>query len=62
MTVTEVKRDAHTRVCTLEELELDGSKVVTFEGRTILVLLDKGNVYALDNRCPTWDSPFIGVV
>ena len=57
MATTEVKRDARVRVCSMEDLERDGSRVVTVEGRTVLVLLDQGNVYALDNRCPHMGFP-----
>jgi nitrite reductase/ring-hydroxylating ferredoxin subunit len=48
---------ATTRVCPLEELQRDGYKLVSAEGRTILVTLDAGKVYALDNRCPHMGFP-----
>ena len=57
MATVEVKRDASVEVCSMEELKRDGSKVVSVAGRTILVLLDQGEVYALDNRCPHMGFP-----
>lgn len=44
-------------VCSLQELERERFKVVSVEGRTVLVLLDKGQVHALDNRCPHMGFP-----
>ena len=44
--------DNWIQVCTLEELERDGVKVVSGEGRPVAVFFDQGRVYALDNRCP----------
>ena len=55
--VTEVKPQATVRVCSLEELERDGYRVVSVEGRVVLVLLEGGRVYALDNRCPHMGFP-----
>ena len=57
MATVEVKRDARVEVCSTEQLERDGFEVVSVEGRTILVLLDQGEVYALDNRCPHMGFP-----
>ena len=57
MTTVEAKRDARVEVCSMEELEKDGFKVVSVEGRTVLVLLDQGKLYALDNRCPHMGFP-----
>ena len=54
---TEAKTVATVRVCSLEELEQEGTKVVPVDGRIVLVLLDQGNVYALDNRCPHMGFP-----
>ena len=45
------------QVCPLEELERDGVKVVSGEGRPVAVFLDQGRVYALDNRCPHMGFP-----
>jgi nitrite reductase/ring-hydroxylating ferredoxin subunit len=55
--VTQAKPQAIVNVCTLDELERDRYKTVSAEGRVILVLLDRGNVYALDNRCPHMGFP-----
>jgi nitrite reductase/ring-hydroxylating ferredoxin subunit len=44
------------RVSSLEELA-KGPKVVSVDRRAILVLLDQGKVYALDNRCPHMGFP-----
>ena len=57
MTTTKRKLDRHVKVCTLAELEREGRKVISADGRTILVLLDGGKVYALDNRCPHMGFP-----
>ena len=56
MTV-EKNASALTLVCPLEELERDRFKVVSVEGRTILVLFEDGEVFALDNRCPHMGFP-----
>ncbi len=45
------------RVCTIEELQRDGRRVISAGGRTILVLWSEGEVYALDNRCPHMGFP-----
>jgi nitrite reductase/ring-hydroxylating ferredoxin subunit len=55
MTSTEVM-GATVRVATLDELA-QGPKVVSAEGRAILVLLEQEKVYALDNRCPHMGFP-----
>ncbi len=50
-------KEASIAVCSLADLERESSKVVSANGRTILVLLDRGQVYALDNRCPHMGFP-----
>ncbi|MPZ49120.1 MAG: Rieske 2Fe-2S domain-containing protein [Dehalococcoidia bacterium] len=45
------------RVCSLAELERDRFRVLSAEGRVILVLIDQGQVFALDNRCPHMGFP-----
>ena len=57
MATTQIEQSAAVRVCSLSELEEQGSRVVAVEGRTVLVLADQGNVYALDNRCPHMGFP-----
>ncbi len=57
MTTTEVKRDARIEVCALAELEKEGMKVTSADGRVILVVLEQGQLYALDNRCPHMGFP-----
>ena len=52
-----LERDNWIKVCTLKELEQDGVKVVSGEGRPVAVFLDQGRVYALDNRCPHMGFP-----
>ena len=42
------------RVGTLDEVTTQGCTVVTGAGRTIAVFYSEGNVFAVDNRCPTW--------
>jgi nitrite reductase/ring-hydroxylating ferredoxin subunit len=44
-------------VCSVEELKASGYRVMSAQGRTILVLYDQDNVYALDNRCPHMGFP-----
>ncbi len=46
-----------TPVCSMAELERDGQKVVSAGGRTVLVLLSQGSVFAIDNRCPHMGFP-----
>ncbi len=48
---------ATVRVCSLAELDATGYRVVSAEGRTVLVLLSEGRVFALDNRCPHMGFP-----
>src|SRR5436190_4408920 len=57
MTTTEAKSGATVPVSALADLEHDRFKVVSAEGRTILVLYEEGQVYALDNRCPHMGFP-----
>ena len=45
------------QACSLAELEHERRKVVSVNGRTVLVLLDHGHVFALDNRCPHMGFP-----
>ncbi len=45
------------RVCSLDELEGDPTKVVSANGRVVLVLIEQGKVFALDNRCPHMGFP-----
>ncbi len=49
--------NANVRVCSLEDLRRDGRRVFSVQGRTVLVLLSEGEVYALDNRCPHMGFP-----
>ncbi len=57
MATVTAEYSARVEVCPVGELERDGRKVVSAEGRTILVLMDQGNLYALDNRCPHMGFP-----
>ncbi len=57
MTTLETRKGARVEVCTEEQLRAEGFKVVSVESHTILVLLDQGKVYALDNRCPHMGFP-----
>ena len=57
MATVDTRQDTRVKVCPVEDLERDGFRVVTAEGRTVLVLMDQGNVYALDNRCPHMGFP-----
>ena len=54
---TTTEQQTTVRVCSFEELEREGRKVVSVGGRIVLVLLEKGQVFALDNRCPHMGFP-----
>jgi nitrite reductase/ring-hydroxylating ferredoxin subunit len=45
------------KVCSLEELQHEKMRVVAAEGRTILVVYEHGEAFALDNRCPHMGFP-----
>src|SRR5690606_33645174 len=45
------------RVCSLEELQRERFRVFSAEGRTILLIYERGEVFALDNRCPHMGFP-----
>lgn len=53
----DLEKGSEIQVCSLEELERDGVKVVSGEGRPVAVFFDQGRVYALDNRCPHMGFP-----
>ena len=53
----EAKSKARVPVCSFEELEREGRRVVSVDGRPVLLLLDQGQVFALDNRCPHMGFP-----
>ena len=53
----DLETDGWIQVCPLEELERDGVKVVSGEGRPVAVFLDQARGYALDNRCPHMGFP-----
>ena len=57
MATVEAQKNARVQVCSLEELEQEGFKVISVEEWTVLVLLEQGKVYALDNRCPHMGFP-----
>lgn len=57
MTTAETPGVASTEVCSLDDLKQDGFKVISAEGRTILVIYEQGEVFALDNRCPHMGFP-----
>jgi nitrite reductase/ring-hydroxylating ferredoxin subunit len=54
---TDLEKDIWVPVCPLAELERDGVKVISGEGRPVAVFFDQGQVYALDNRCPHMGFP-----
>ena len=45
------------RACSLEELKSKGRLVVHGRHRPVLVVHDRGHVFALDNRCPHMGFP-----
>ena len=54
---TDLEREIWIDVCPLEELQREGVKVVSGEGRPVVIFFDQGRVYALDNRCPHMGFP-----
>src|SRR5207245_9029478 len=54
---TETERGLAVRVGAVAELERDGVKVVSAEGRTIAVFWTGGRAFAVDNRCPHMGFP-----
>ncbi|UBF25064.1 Rieske (2Fe-2S) protein [Kovacikia minuta CCNUW1] len=50
------------RAATLADLEAKGSLLVHLEGQTIALFYSKGQVYAIDNRCPHMGFPLHGSV
>jgi nitrite reductase/ring-hydroxylating ferredoxin subunit len=55
--MTSQLRRPEIAVCTLDELQAAGMRRVSAAGRTILVVYEEGEVYALDNRCPHMGFP-----
>lgn len=53
---TEIRKPEFA-VCSIEELQETGRRVVSAQGRTVLVIYDQGEVFALDNRCPHMGFP-----
>lgn len=49
--------EAYSRSISLEELKLEGHKVVTLDGQTLLLIWADGEVHAIDNRCPHMGFP-----
>ena len=49
----------HIQAGSIDELKDAGCRVITGGGHAIAVIYHHGQVYAVDNRCPTWDSPWI---
>jgi nitrite reductase/ring-hydroxylating ferredoxin subunit len=43
--------------CTLKQLQANGSLLVRGSHRLVLVVFDRGRVFALDNRCPHMGFP-----
>jgi nitrite reductase/ring-hydroxylating ferredoxin subunit len=52
-----VDTSKRTRAASLSELEAKGRLVVGLEGQTVCLLLDGGEVRAIDNRCPHMGFP-----
>src|SRR5436305_9219586 len=52
-----VETAQRSRAASLEELEARGRLVVSVEGHTICLLVDEGEVRAVDNRCPHMGFP-----
>ncbi len=45
------------RVCSMADLEREPLRVTTASGRAVLLVLDEGRVFAVDNRCPHMGFP-----
>ena len=54
---TEAAGTSAVRVGTLEQLEREQLNVVSAGGRTIVLIVHQGEVFALDNRCPHMGFP-----
>src|SRR5512133_1478001 len=52
-----VETAQHKRAASLAELEAKGRMVVGVEGNTVCLLLEGGEVHAVDNRCPHMGFP-----
>ncbi|HET7807854.1 MAG TPA: Rieske (2Fe-2S) protein, partial [Gaiellaceae bacterium] len=52
-----VDTSKRTRAASLSDLEAKGRLVVGLEGQTVCLLLDGGEVHAIDNRCPHMGFP-----
>ncbi len=50
-------RKLTTRAASLDELRAKGRLVVSLNGHTVCLLLEDGDVYAIDNRCPHMGFP-----
>lgn len=57
MAIGEIQTGATVRVCTFDELIRDRFRVVSAGGHVVLVLVEQGTVFALDNRCPHMGFP-----
>jgi nitrite reductase/ring-hydroxylating ferredoxin subunit len=55
-TVNDVKHD-FVFACTLKQLQAKGTLLVRARHRPVLVVFDRGRVFALDNRCPHMGFP-----
>ena len=49
-------------VARLEELPNQGKKLVTVAGQEILLVNQKGTIYAVENECPHQGAPMAGAV
>ena len=52
-----VETSKRMRAASLSELEAKGRLVVALDGHTVCLLLDQGEVHAIDNRCPHMGFP-----
>jgi nitrite reductase/ring-hydroxylating ferredoxin subunit len=57
ISMTVVETTQRTRATSLAELEAKGRLVVGVEGNTVCLLLEGGEVHAIDNRCPHMGFP-----
>ncbi len=54
---TQAAADAMIDVGSFDDLKKEGNRVVSAEGRIVLLIADGDQVYAVDNRCPHMGFP-----
>lgn len=57
MTTVTADQQMMVKICSLHELQSDGVKVVSVQGRTVALFWHQDAVWAVDNRCPHMGFP-----